>query len=172
MDHCAKCLCQVGADAVVLKNGSSLCPACYQRLYPAQKEPEKPKRISISVEGVIAIVAVIGLFGIGYKVFQHVSETNKAEMRAAKDALEAAEKRRLEDKAEQEAYAQKMEAQRVAAADKLQADRDARIAAQKIAEKDLAVARENKRLADLHNKEQFKLEEERKLAAAAEESAL
>ncbi|HLX63875.1 MAG TPA: hypothetical protein VKX17_21565 [Planctomycetota bacterium] len=93
---CAKCQSLLDGTAVFLKNGTYMCPACYQRAFPI-KTSEKPRRIDISTNGFLAVAAVIGLFYAGYKVVQFVMDYNRNEARLAQEAEEAAERRYRED---------------------------------------------------------------------------
>src|SRR5438874_10402330 len=109
---CAKCLAPVGNDAVFLKNGTYMCPSCYQRAFPVKKAPDKPKRFDVSVEGVIAIVAVIGVFVLGYFIYNHIAEQRRVEAIAAREAREAEDRRRQQELDEADARARKNEQER------------------------------------------------------------
>ncbi len=158
---CAKCHTLVGSDAVFLKNGTYMCPACYQRAYPVKAKPGKPKRFDISVEGVIAIIVVAGVVFLGYKVYDYVVASRRAEALAAQKAEEAAEARRLEDQARADERARKAEIFRRETEERLQAERIAKAEAQKLA------AAERLKAIELAKAEAEKrrLEEEQRLAA-------
>ncbi len=97
IESCSKCMCPIASDAVFLKNGTYMCPSCYHRMYPPKKVSSGRRHIFISVEGVIAIIAVIGVIFLGSKVFHYVMDMRREDAAAARAAEEAAEKRRHEE---------------------------------------------------------------------------
>lgn len=159
-ETCAKCMTPVGNDAVFLKNGTYMCPTCYQRMYPAKKAPSRPKRIDISVEGVIAILAVIGVFVGGYFTYKYVTESRRAEAVAAREAEEAADRRRQEELAAAEARAARI------AQD--QKDADARAYVERMTKAEAAKLANAERIKNLElakaEAEQRRVAEEKRLA--------
>ena len=137
MQPCSKCLQPAGNDAVLLKNGCYMCPACYQRAYPVKAMSSGPKRVVVSVEGVLAILLTVGGMYGANALYQHHVKTTEAEAIAQKQAEELAEKRQREDRAAQEAAQEaarkKQEADRLAADTKRDADRKAQQEAVKVA---------------------------------------
>lgn len=98
MNPCAKCRTPVGDDAVFLKNGTYMCPVCYQKYYGTAKPEAPPKRIHISVESVIAVIVVIGVFVLGYKVYSNSVESARLAAIAEKERIEKDELREEEDR--------------------------------------------------------------------------
>ena len=142
MNFCAKCLQEVGDEAVFLRNGTHMCPACYQRAYPLKPVAEKPKRIDVSVEGVLTILAVAGLLILCYKAFelyQHSSHDAalQAIQQKEKERLELEHVERVEREAHERAIAATLAHEREAVAKKaeLETQRSAAIAQKQNAEK-------------------------------------
>ena len=128
-DPCSKCLNPVGPDAVLLKNGCYMCPACYQRAYPSKIKKEEPQRFFVSVEGVLAVVITVGVFVGGYFIYSNHVASEKTERALAeknrierelkdeidrKSEVERNEKIRVETKLAQEAREKKFIADRAA----------------------------------------------------------
>ncbi|HLX63876.1 MAG TPA: hypothetical protein VKX17_21570 [Planctomycetota bacterium] len=157
---CAKCLEPVSSDAVFLKNGTYMCPACYQRFYGKKGEPGKSKNIFVSVEGIIAIVAVIGVFVLGYFIYDYVEKSRKEERKTAQAAEERAEALRKEEIAASEERARRAEESH-----RIDMDRQERLQKERIQAAAIADA---KRAEELKLKkaeaERLKIEEEKKLA--------
>ncbi len=123
---CAKCMAPIGNDAVFLKNGTYLCPACYQRAYPAGEGKKAPKRFDVSVEGIIAIIAVTGVCFLGYKVYNHFVDSKAEERRIALEREQREEQQRADELAAADARSRKAEIERKAADERLKAEREAK----------------------------------------------
>ena len=92
MEQCAKCLQPVGKDAVTLKNGTCMCPECFQLTYPAapRETMQKPRNTHISVEAVLASLLIIGAIVGGYLFYRNQQETKRLESAEARQAEERA----------------------------------------------------------------------------------
>lgn len=113
MQPCSKCLNPVDNDAVLLKNGLYMCPTCYQRAYPAQEMKPDRQRFYVSVEGVLAVLLIIGSMYGGHLLYKNHMESVRAEALEKKLADDLAEKHALESRAIAEAAQKKMEHERV-----------------------------------------------------------
>lgn len=97
MNPCSECGMSAGDDALLLKNGTTLCPECFQKNYGAKKEPS-PKRTGVSIEAAIAICVIIGILALCYGIYSKNVESNRLANIAEKKRAEKELKREEEER--------------------------------------------------------------------------
>ncbi|MEI6236666.1 MAG: hypothetical protein WCT04_26715 [Planctomycetota bacterium] len=99
---CSTCHNPAGHDAVVLRNGCLKCQTCFHRDYSPPVKTEAPSLSIISIEGVLAVVLLIGCLGGMIMIYRNQQETAAAEKRE-REKSEAAAAKKADD--EREFYA-------------------------------------------------------------------
>ncbi|MEI6236668.1 MAG: hypothetical protein WCT04_26725 [Planctomycetota bacterium] len=119
---CSKCLNPAGHDAVVLRNGSLTCQACFQRDCTPTVKTKTPSLSIISNEGVLAVILLIGCISGVIMIYRNQQETASAEKREREKSEAAAAKKADDERAYTAERRAKFEAEARAAEVKRDAD--------------------------------------------------
>lgn len=136
MQTCEACQQELNGDEVQLKDGTFLCPSCFQQKFAPKPKVDVPWYSSLSTESIAAGVFVVAFLFAGYITYRHykaeavekaAQEAEEAARNAARE-LELAESRKKQEavNAALKAEAAKREAERavaIEAANKLAAER-------------------------------------------------